>query len=89
MVISISRAKSDDAKRIKHYWSSNVDECGGILHDILQDRNVDDVDILWALRLAIEQRDANAIMICGYMLSIKGERDRKDHLTDILGWPTS
>lgn len=62
-----------------------MQEGGGILHDILQDRQVEDVDILWCLRRAIEDRDAQAIMICGYMLSILSEEDRLRHLYHILG----
>lgn len=85
MVISRSKAKCDDAKKIKEYWDANLQEGGGILHDLLQDRLVEDVDILWCLRQAIEDRDAKAIMICGYILNIMGETDRRDHLNDILG----
>lgn len=89
MVMSRSKAKSDVGKAIKEYWDANLQEGGGILHDLLQDRLVEDVDILWCLRQAIEERDADAIMICGYMMGIMGEYDRRCHLRDILGYSTS
>lgn len=88
MVVLRSKAKSDDARMIKQYWENNLQIGGGILHDLLQDRRVEDVDILWCLTQAIQDRDFRAIHICGYMLDIREERDRWDHLNDILGWPT-
>ena len=89
MVISRSARKTDDAKKIKNYWESSKMEGGGLLHDILQDRNVEDIDILWCLKQAMDERDYNAIMICGYLLSIIDEDDRNEHLRDILGYVDS
>ena len=87
--MSRSARKRDDAVKIKDYWERHKMEGGGILHDILQYRNVDDVDLLWGLSLAMKDRDPQAIMICGYLMSILDENDRSSHLTHILGWPTS
>jgi len=87
MAISRSEAKSPDGKRIKTYWEDNKQEEGGVLRELLRLREVEDVDILWCLRKAIEERDAKAIQICGYMLSIMSLSDRKNHLYHILGWP--
>lgn len=86
--ISKSIARSEDGRRIKSYWERTKTEEGGILHEVLQDRDVDDVDILWCLRRAMEERDIAAIRICGYILSIDSEYERRNHLNDILGWPT-
>ena len=83
MVISRSLTKTDDAKRIKKYWDVHKEESGGLLHSILEDLDVDDVNILWCLSLAMKDRDAEAIMICGYLLSISPDTIEK-YISTIL-----
>jgi len=88
-MLSRSEAKSPDGKRIRKYWDKSKEEGGGVLHEVLQEREVEDVDILWCLPRAIEERDAEAIQICGYLLGIMLPYDRHNHLLDILGYPTA
>jgi hypothetical protein len=85
--ISRSVVKSEDGQRILHYWNFHKSDEGGILRELLQERELEDVDILWALRKAMEERDAAAIQICGYLLSLPSDYERKNYLVYILGWP--
>lgn len=88
MAILQSKRKCEDARMIKRYWEGSREIGGGVLHDILQDRKVEDIVVMTCLQGAVDDWDFEAIHICGYLLCMS-EDDRERHLLDVLGWPTA
>jgi len=86
--ISRSVLRSENGQRVKTYWEWNKMLGGGNLHEILQDRRFKDEAILQCLNRAMEDKDGEGIMICGHLLTILMERDRRNFIYSVLG-PTS